>query len=163
MSSARFKHTGFTLLELLVVLTIVAVLSAIVLPLYTQFSERSYRVEAQADLMNCGQAMERWSAMNFTYLGAADEDGDEVSDGVASESDEGPLGLDLCRAASAEQARYDVFVEATATTYVLTAAPLAQGPMADDGEMTLDSAGNRTWDKDGNGSIATDEEDWNED
>lgn len=163
MGRAKSKQSGFTLLELLVTLTIVAILSAIVLPLYTQFSERSYRVEAQADLMNCGQAMERWSAMNFTYLGAADEDGDEVSDGVASESGEGPLGLNLCRAASAEQLRYDVFVEATATSYVLTAAPLAAGPMADDGEITLDSAGNRTWDKDGDGNVGADEENWNED
>lgn len=155
--------TGFTLLELLVAITIIAIVSAIALPLYTQFTDRSYRAEVQADLMNCGQALERWGAINFTFLGAADEDADGVSDGVASGSDAGPLGEDVCRPNADQQRRYDVTVAATVNTYVLTAAPLDNGPMAGDGDFVLDNAGNRSWDEDGDGNIEANEDDWDED
>ena len=154
---------GFTLLELMIAITIVAIVSAIALPLYTQFTERGYRTEVQGDLLTCVQALERWSAINFTYLGAADEDGDDLADGVGAASDEGALGLDVCRPVSVQQGRYDITIAATATTYVLTADPRDPGPMSEDGELTVDEAGNRTWDEDNNGAIAGTEEDWNED
>ncbi|NKB99265.1 MAG: prepilin-type N-terminal cleavage/methylation domain-containing protein [Pseudomonadales bacterium] len=163
MKNAKSKSFGFTLLELMVAMTIVAIVSAIALPLYTQFTDRSYRTEAQADMLACTQALERWSAVNFTYLGAADEDADEASDGVASASDTGRLGLDVCRPNSFQQNRYDVTIAATATTYVLTGAPIADGPMDGDGDLAIDDAGNRSWDEDDDGVIEVDEDDWEED
>ena len=45
-------------------------------------------------------------------------------------------------------------------TYVLTA--VGARPMADTGDLTLDHAGNRTWDENDNGNIDTDEDDWEE-
>ena len=159
MQMRHSKAAGFTLLELLVAITIVAMVSAIALPLYTQFSERSYRTEAQADLLNCVQALERWSAVNFSYLGAADEDGDELADDDGA-SDAGPLGLDVCRPVSVQQGRYEIEIAATATTYTLTAEPI--GSMDGDGDMTIDEAGNRTWNEDDADPITESEEDWNE-
>ena len=158
----RRREFGFTLMELLVDLTIIAMLTGIALPLYTQFSERSYRTEAQADLLNCAQALERWSAANFTYLGAADEDGDEVADGIISASDSGPLGLDVCRPNSVRQGRYTITVVATTNTFTLTATAPNNTVMDGDGDLSIDQAGRRTWDADDDGSIEANEDDWNE-
>ena len=154
---------GFTLLELLVAITIVATLSAIALPIYTTFSERAYRAEAQADLLNCAQALERWSAVWFTYLGAADEDDDGPSDGVASGSDTGAPGNDVCTPISVDQQRYTITMTATATTYWLTATPVVNGVMDDDGAFRISETGVRQWDKDDSGDYGAGENDWNED
>lgn len=156
----QLKAAGFTLMELMVAVTIIAIISAIAIPIYTQFSERSYRTEAQADLMNCAQGLERWSAINFTYLGAADEDADGDSDGVASASDEGPLGTQICQPISVAQGRYAITIDAAATTFTLTADPVDPGPMSDDGEMTIDEAGNRQWNEDNAGGFGAGEDDW---
>ena len=140
------KPKGFTLLELLVALTIVAIVSAIAIPIYTTFSERAYRAEVQADLLTCAQGLERWSAVWFTYLGAADEDEDGPSDGVASASDEGPPGTEICEPISVAQNRYEIEMAADATTFTLTASPVDDGVMDGDGDFTIDEAGNRQWD-----------------
>ena len=54
------KKTGFTLIELLIALAIMAIVSAIAVPLYTSYSHRTFRNEAQADLLNCAQGLERF-------------------------------------------------------------------------------------------------------
>ena len=140
------RRKGFTLTELMVALAIVAVVSAIAVPLYTQYSQRSYITEVQADLMNCSQALERWSALNFTYAGTADTNNDGVGDANA-----GPIAAEVCVAQAVLQDRYAITINAPGNTSVLTATPDAAGPVAGTGFMTIDNAGNRTWDDDGDG------------
>ena len=96
----------------------------------------------------CAQAIERFNAMNFTYVGV-------TTDGAA----DGALDPTVCNMGSVNQNRYAVTVETTATTYVLTAVPA--GVMDGDGDLTLDEAGNRTWDEGDNGLNAQDM-DWEE-
>jgi type IV pilus assembly protein PilE len=52
------RHQGFTLIELLVALAILAIISAIAIPVYTQYSIRTFRADAQKDAA-CAQGMER--------------------------------------------------------------------------------------------------------
>jgi type IV pilus assembly protein PilE len=151
------KHGGFTLIELIVAMTILAVVSAIAIPLYTQYSQRTYRSELQADLMNCAQAMERFNAVNFTYIGAADTDADGLADGQ-----NGPIGNDICQPRSVANERYAITIAATVDTYTLTAVPDANGAMDGDGDLTLTDAGNRTWDENDNNVIDAGEADWEE-
>ena len=54
----RNKVTGFTLIELMIVIVIVAVLAAIAMPSYRQYVLRSHRTEATRTLLNVAVAQE---------------------------------------------------------------------------------------------------------
>ena len=155
MQALRGRTTGFTLLELMIAVTIVATLAAIALPLYTQYSERAWRQEPQQDMMNCAQGLERFYSTNWTYAGAADTNDDGVPD-----ADNGPIATQICNPTSVD--RYTITVVGDATTYTLTATPDAAGPMADDGFMTYNDAQVRAWDKNNSGAIDAGEDNWDE-
>lgn len=68
-SSARLSR-GFTLLELMVVVAIVAILVGIAVPTYQDSVRKSRRGQAKSDLAEAAQAMERYYTANNTYVGA---------------------------------------------------------------------------------------------
>ena len=63
------RTRGFTLIELLVALAIMAIISAVAVPIYTEYSVRTQRTNAEKDLMLCAQSMERLASAAFTYAG----------------------------------------------------------------------------------------------
>jgi type IV pilus assembly protein PilE len=150
------RVSGFTLIELLVAVAIMAIISAVAIPFYTQYSLRAFRSEGQADLMGCGQAMERFASVNFTYQNAADTDADGIGDANA-----GPLASAICAPDSTAGGRYNLTVNGTDAGFVLTAT--AVGRMNGDGIMTFDSVGNRAWDQNDDGDTTdAGEQDWAE-
>ncbi|MFM9914466.1 MAG: type IV pilin protein [Rhizobacter sp.] len=58
---------GFTLIELMITVAIVAVLASIAYPSYREYIDRSRRSEAQGILMESAQWMERFYAENYRY------------------------------------------------------------------------------------------------
>jgi len=58
---------GFTLIELMIVITIVAILVALALPSYTSYVRKAKRGEAEQTLMNWANMQEIWRANNPTY------------------------------------------------------------------------------------------------
>lgn len=155
MKSTAKKVEGFTLIELMVALAIMAIVAAVAMPIYTQYSNRTYRSEAQADLLNCAQALERLASVNFSYAGAADTNADGVPD-----ADAGVMASTLCDARSVRAGRYAITVTGDDAAFTLTATPVGgtdQGRL-----MNLTSAGQRGWDEDGAGGIEADELDWEE-
>lgn len=58
---------GFTLIELMIVVAVIAILSAIALPSYNAYVERSHRANARAALLQASQWMERAATARGTY------------------------------------------------------------------------------------------------
>ena len=65
--TTRQQQSGFTLFELLVVTTVVAVLACIAMPRYAEYLQRSHRVHAQAALLRTAQWLERAATAQGTY------------------------------------------------------------------------------------------------
>ena len=147
-NSSQAKNKGFTLVELLIAVTIFAILTAIAVPAYDRYTDRGYRTEMMSELMLCAQAIERFSALNFTYVGV-----------VAGGGANGALDANVCNFQAVAQDRYAVTAATTATTFTLTAVP--EGVMDGDGDITLNQAGNRTWDEGDNG-VGANDNDWEE-
>ena len=151
------RYTGFSLIELLVALAILAIVSTIAVPLYTQYADRTYRSQAQSDLLNCAQSMERFASQAFSYENAADTN----ADGVGDADGPGPIANQICNPRSAAEGRYAITVLGTATSFTLTATP--QGNLSEDGLMTYNSAGVRGWDHNDDGdTVDADEQSWEE-
>lgn len=64
------RSRGFTLVELVVVVAMVAILAAIALPAYNEQVRTSRRAAAQAVLTETAQCLERFNTSNGTYVGA---------------------------------------------------------------------------------------------
>lgn len=62
---------GFTLIELMIVVAVIAILSAIAIPAYDGYVRRSYRAQAKADLTEIAQLAERYHTVNNSYVGFA--------------------------------------------------------------------------------------------
>lgn len=61
------QHRGFTLIEVMIVVAIVAILSAIALPSYQEYIRRGHRAEARAALLQAAQWLERAATATGTY------------------------------------------------------------------------------------------------
>jgi type IV pilus assembly protein PilE len=116
---------GFTLLELMVALVVVAILTAVALPSYRQHVQKSRRADATTTLLTLAQAMERWYSERGTYAGAT-------------------VGSSGLMPSTSPQGYYTLSITSQdANGFRITAAPA--GAQAGDacGSYTLDQAGAR--------------------
>lgn len=122
---AARRQDGFTLVELLIAIAILAIVMGIAIPSYTQYVVESNRTEAHTALLGTAQTLERC----FTRFSAYDDGDCPVQDGDTELTSGG---------------KYEISVTAGATTYDLTAAPQgSQTKDTDCGSFTLDETGQR--------------------
>jgi len=132
---ARRAARGFTLIELMIVVGVVAILGAIAYPSYTDSVRKGRRGQAKADLMELSQLAERWKTVNNTYVGFGSPGGDCVLSG------------DMGKSPRTGATYYSVCINATATTYTLTATPVSGTDQANDsrcGALSINQAGVKT-------------------
>ncbi|MBF0265709.1 MAG: type IV pilin protein [Gammaproteobacteria bacterium] len=126
------KQIGFTLLELMIVVAIIGILSAVAIPSYQESVKKSKRAEAQAALTSFAGAMERHMTENDSYKGAASGGADTGSPSIYSASV--PVeGVTV---------NYNLTIDAaTASTYTLKAT--RTGSMSSDncGDFTITNTG----------------------
>ncbi|MGH8085315.1 MAG: type IV pilin protein [Lysobacter sp.] len=63
----RKRASGFTLIELMIVVAVVAILAAVAYPSYADYVRKSRRGQAKADLMELTQLLERYRTVNNSY------------------------------------------------------------------------------------------------
>ena len=61
------RPTGFTLIEVMIVVAIVAILAAIALPSYNEYIRRGHRADARAGLLQAQQWLERAATATGVY------------------------------------------------------------------------------------------------
>jgi type IV pilus assembly protein PilE len=98
------RDRGFTLIELMIVVAIVGILSAIAVPAYTSYIQRGHRSSAKTVLLEAAQFMERQRSSNFTYASVT-------------------LPSTLAVSPREGDKRYDITLVSNATSFTLTATP----------------------------------------
>ncbi|HEY5602334.1 MAG TPA: type IV pilin protein [Gammaproteobacteria bacterium] len=132
----KMHNKGFTLIELVIALTVLGILAAIGYPSYQNQVAKSRRGDAQAALMGFANAMERYYTQNNTYAGAA------VGGGGVFPA-EAPV--------DGSNKYYDLSIPtATVSAYTLRAVP--KNGQAGDGRLEIDSDGTRRWNSQDNGT-----------
>lgn len=63
------RHKGFTLIELMVTVAMVAILASIAIPSYRQYAIRNAESQAQAKMKQLEIELNRWRATALTYKG----------------------------------------------------------------------------------------------
>lgn len=63
----RRRSAGFTLIEVMITVAIVAILAAVAYPSYTEHIAKGKRAEARAVMLDAAQWMERFYSENFRY------------------------------------------------------------------------------------------------
>ena len=137
LSSPRLGAAGFTLIELVIVVAVIAILAAVAIPNYQDSVRKSKRGQMKADLVELAQRAERFHTVNNAYTGfwATVPATDRVSPrtgGVAA---------------------YSITEAEAANTFTLTATP--EGGQTNDSlcmTMTLNQAGAKT--KSGSGALS---------
>lgn len=128
MPHKRKAVKGFTLIELMIVVAIIAILGAIAFPSYQDQVRKTRRATAQGDLMELASFMERSFTENNTYVGAV---------------------IPFAQSPRSGTAYYtiaNVIAAGPPSTFTLTATAQGAGGQSSDGcgNMTLNQAGAKT-------------------
>lgn len=134
----RVNHSrGFSLIELIVAVAIIAILAAVAVPSYQKHVEKTRRTQAQADLLELAQWLQRNYSKNTDYRGTGGVPPVLPFNNSPREAGE-PTAYRLAFAAAPSQNRF-----------TLVATPTALQSGDDCGSLTLAHTGERRAQVDG--------------
>lgn len=138
--TSRLRSRGFTLIELMISVAIVAILAAIAYPSYTRHVMKAHRSTGQGKLLEIMQAQERYFTTHGTYTTALKTDLGYDNDPVSADGGWYTVGAAACSGSTISQC------------LLLTATP-QKSQTADTtcGKLTLSSRGQKG---SGTGSVA---------
>lgn len=151
------KPSGFTLIELMIVVAIIGLLSAIAYPSYTDYVTETRRADGMSALSGFANAMERYYTTNGTYRGAIDGDTSDDDTSAAPPATLYPSSVPL----TGGTVYYNITAATNATQYLMMATPT--GVQAGDGRILLSSINEQCWANGDDAATAfddTDCEDW---
>ena len=127
----KTKQTGFTLIELMIVVAIVGILTSVGYPSYQHYIQKAKRSEAEAALVSMATAMEQWRVENnYNYT--------VVNVGAGSTA----IFSDQVPTDGSGTKTYTLSISTLAAgNYTLTATPVAPQDSDSCGVLTLDSTG----------------------
>ena len=124
---AQALQRGFTLIELMVVVMIIGILSAIAYPAYSDYLIKGSRAAAQSHLQELALAQQQYLADNRVYADTIDKLNVPKAGNV---TDFYTIG--------------DPVVTTTPPTFVLSAIPIATKRNKNDGTLTISNTGAKT-------------------
>lgn len=133
--STRLRSGGFTLIELMITVAVVAILAAIAYPSYQEQVRKSRRSDAKSALLNVAQVMERRYSERAAYPDQATTK-TLVGDGSAGSDIKSPDGYYLMTVTLSASPS-----GTAAQAYSLTAAPTGTQTGDKCGSFTLTNAG----------------------
>ncbi len=134
------KAKGFTLIELMIVVAVIAIIAAIGYPSYINSIVKTKRAAAEGCVSQYASYMERFYTQNLSYLK------DTAGDDNPAIGDPSPVTLD-CSSPQNSGADYVFSVAApTASTYTVTATPQGAQLSRDTacGALSIDQAGTKS-------------------
>jgi len=142
----RRPCTGFTLIELMIVVVVVGILAAVAFPAYTTQIKKTRRAMAKADLLELANFMQRVHTETGCYNPGPDNDCSTAADAAAPT-------LPFTQSPKDSNAKYYTLSVSVsgADTFTLTATPISGTTQDGDGLLTIDQAGRRGWDKNNDG------------
>jgi type IV pilus assembly protein PilE len=132
------KQRGFTLIELMVAVVVIAIIAAVGFPSYQEYIRRGKRAEGKAHLMRAAQQMERFYSLNNCYPSNTANCGNAGSSAAALAA----VSVNAHSGDSVASSAYNLTVTTTAQAFTLTATPT----FTDDkcGALGLNNAGAKT-------------------